>query len=1046
MLSTMLALALTAAPLQNTVQDSAHVVLVATTDVHGHATHWDYLTDTPFAGGLARAGTVIDSLRKRYPGQLVVVDAGDLIQGEPFATYAARIGPRDPHPVVEAMNVIGYDAATPGNHEFNFGLAAMRRAIAGAAFPYVSGNIYTLPADTLTYPPYVVLPRGGMRVAVAGFTTPGVMVWDRENVKGQVRVAPIGASAPPVLRRMRGAADLSIVLIHSGMAGRASYDTAGIGDEDVAASLARMPNKPDLVVVGHSHREMRDSVIDGVHFVQPKNYAQSLSVVHLDAVRRGGRWQLERVRAELVPLADVPPSERVMGRLAKDHAAVRAWVNEPLGTAAGPMPSAMARAEASPIVGFINAVQRQRTGAELSAASAFNLRAGFVQGPIRLADVAAIYPYENTLKAVRLSGGQLKGYLEQSARYFRVDSLGRISLNDSIPGYNYDMVAGATYDIDLRLPPGSRIRNLAVRGRPVGPTDSFTIALNNYRQGGGGGFDMLRGAPVVYDRNENVRDLLVDAIRQRKRIDPKDYAEPSWRIVPAAAAEQVRGLFGAPPPAKVAPRPPRDSIMLRVLATNDLHGALLPRVYAWSKGRPVGGVPVLKAMMDSAEAQCACPTLRLDAGDQMQGTLISNLSEGRATVEAFNGMGLDAAAVGNHDLDWSVPTLRQRMAESRYPWLAANVFDSASGRRPDWAVPYKVLDAGGLRVAVIGYMEPSTKTIVRAEYVRGLTFGRGVAPIRDVLDSVRARKPDVTILLAHLGAFCDTTACTGDVVDLARELGPGSVDLIVAGHTHSLVSTVVAGIPIVEAQSRGTALGIADLVRTPVGTREMKIRVETTWADSTRGDSALAALVETYRVKSDSLASQVVARIKLPLGKDDTEGTGQYPLGNLIADAQRNVARADVAIMNNGGIRSPGLSAGPVNYGQVFSVQPFQNTLLRLKVSGAVLRRALEHALAGDKPDAHVSGMTVRYDASRPAGQRVRGVRLLNGRRLDDRATYSLALLDFLATGGSGFDMFAGAPAERTGYTDVDALILYLKRLGQPVEAPAAPRFVRVAR
>jgi 2',3'-cyclic-nucleotide 2'-phosphodiesterase (5'-nucleotidase family) len=152
MLSPLFALALAAAPLQNTVQDSAHVVLVATTDVHGHATHWDYLTDAPFAGGLARAGTVIDSLRRRYPGQLVVVDAGDLIQGEPFAAYAARIAPRDPHPVVEAMNIIGYDAATPGNHEFNFGLAVMRRAIAGAAFPYVSGNIYTLPADTLLYP------------------------------------------------------------------------------------------------------------------------------------------------------------------------------------------------------------------------------------------------------------------------------------------------------------------------------------------------------------------------------------------------------------------------------------------------------------------------------------------------------------------------------------------------------------------------------------------------------------------------------------------------------------------------------------------------------------------------------------------------------------------------------------------------------------------------------------------------------------------------------------------------------------------------------
>src|SRR5690606_25239101 len=138
-------------------------------------------------GGLTRVATVVDSLRARYPGRVVVVDAGDLIQGDPFAAYWARVAPRDPHPILEAMNLVGYDAATPGNHEFNWGIPTFRQALASAAFPYVSANIRVLPADTLALPPFTVLRRGPVRVAVAGFTTPGVMVWDRENVAGRMR-------------------------------------------------------------------------------------------------------------------------------------------------------------------------------------------------------------------------------------------------------------------------------------------------------------------------------------------------------------------------------------------------------------------------------------------------------------------------------------------------------------------------------------------------------------------------------------------------------------------------------------------------------------------------------------------------------------------------------------------------------------------------------------------------------------------------------------------------------------------------------------------
>jgi 2',3'-cyclic-nucleotide 2'-phosphodiesterase/3'-nucleotidase len=460
MLSLAAALVFAAAPLQ----DTAHVVLVATTDIHGHATDWDYVTDRPFAGGVARVAAVVDSLRARYPGRVLLVDAGDLLQGDPFATYYARVAPTRPHPIIEALNLAGYDAATPGNHDFDWGLPFFQQAVAEARFPYVSANLYLGRSDSLLFPAWRVVQRQGVRIAITGLTTPGTMVWDRDQL-GRARVAPILPAAAPVLEAMRRDADVIVALVHSGLDGRASYDTTGVGDENVAAGLATLPARPDVVVVGHSHREIRDSVIGGVHFVQPRPFGASVSVVHLDLVREDGVWHLKRVRADLVSTRDVAASALLAQRLSAERDAVRTWARTAIGLATVPMRATAARVGAAPVLDFIQDVQRRRTGAPLSAASAFDLRAGFDADTIRVAHVLALYPFDNTLRAIRLSGGQLKAYLEWSARYYQVDPAGRIGLNDSVPGYNYDVVAGASYDIDLRRPVGDRTERARAAGR-----------------------------------------------------------------------------------------------------------------------------------------------------------------------------------------------------------------------------------------------------------------------------------------------------------------------------------------------------------------------------------------------------------------------------------------------------------------------------------------------------------------------------------------------------------------------------------------------------
>src|ERR1051326_8479244 len=273
--------------------DTAHVVIVATTDVHGRALDWDYVRDAASPGGLSRAATALETLRARYPGSLVLVDAGDLLQGNPFAAFYARDDKRQPQPIVDALNALQYDAVTPGNHDFDFGLDFLRRAAGDATYHYVSANVVSDSGKTL-FAPTVMLARGPIKIGITGLTTPGTNLWDRAQL-GRYHVRRIAEAAPGAVAALAGA-DLKIVLIHSGF-GESSYDTTGVGPENDAQAVATASPKPDLVIVGHTHREIRDTVANGVHFVQPKNWARSSAVVDVTLTKAAATGRPRERRA-----------------------------------------------------------------------------------------------------------------------------------------------------------------------------------------------------------------------------------------------------------------------------------------------------------------------------------------------------------------------------------------------------------------------------------------------------------------------------------------------------------------------------------------------------------------------------------------------------------------------------------------------------------------------------------------------------------------------------------------------------------------------------
>jgi 2',3'-cyclic-nucleotide 2'-phosphodiesterase/3'-nucleotidase len=255
--------------------------------------------------------------------------------------------------------------------------------------------------------------------------------------------------------------------------------------------------------------------------------------------RRNGRWHVVSKRSRLVAAVRHREQPVVAAVTQEGHRATIAYATAPIGTTPVAWRADSARVVDTPLIDFILEVERRAAGAQLASTAAFSLEASLAAGPITVARLSALYPYDNTLRAVRLSGAQLRAYLEQSARYYRRNADGSIDVDPDIPGFNYDIVAGVDYTIDVSRPFGERIMTLEFGGRPVAPTDTFTMALNNYRQTGGGGFAMLRDAPVVYDRQLEIRQLLIDEVRRKGTLLPSDYFHPNWRIVPEAAVSRL---------------------------------------------------------------------------------------------------------------------------------------------------------------------------------------------------------------------------------------------------------------------------------------------------------------------------------------------------------------------------------------------------------------------------------------------------------------------------------------------------------------------------
>ena len=514
-------------------QERKTLTVLFTSDIHAHVLPYDDVRERPAAGSVAQVAALVARVRRSTPA-VVVLDGGDAIEGTPLGYYAiAAAGAPGEDPTIAAMNLLRYDAAVVGNHEFNFGLAVLRCSLGQARFPWLAANMSGAAAAGLPVRDEVLLERAGVRVAVLGLTNPNIPHWDPpEHWAGLAFSDPVAAATARVAE-LRARADVVIVGAHSGF--ECDLDTGapdGTEAENVGCRLAQVPGI-DLLLTGHTHRNIPPRAYGRTVVAQPGRWAELVTRVDLELERAGGPWRVVSWRGENLPTAHEEPDPAVVAAVVGEEARVKTELARPLGEL-----TALLRLTALPAgddagVDLIHAVQLDASGAQLSLAAPLGGRGEFPAGEVTPRLAHALYPYPNTLLVVRLTGSQLVDVLEHAVRgWVGVHCAGdgcTLERDPHIPAYSFDTLQGATYLVDPAAPAGRRVRGLRVGGVPVAPEQTLTVAVNSYRAAGGGGYPHLATAPRVKEIDRPVVDLICEYVARHGRVTPA--ADDNWAFV-----------------------------------------------------------------------------------------------------------------------------------------------------------------------------------------------------------------------------------------------------------------------------------------------------------------------------------------------------------------------------------------------------------------------------------------------------------------------------------------------------------------------------------
>lgn len=597
---------------ENTGESTVKLRILETSDIHVNLMNYDYYqTKTDNKVGLVQTATLVNKAREEVKNS-VLFDDGDALQGTPLGDYVANkikdpknpVDPNYVHPLYRVMNLMKYDVISLGNHEFNYGLDYLKEVTSKTKIPVINSNVYRDDHDGNDENdehyfdrPYHILEKEVVdeagqkqivKIGVMGFVPPQIMNWDKANLEGQVKAKDIVETAKKMVPKMKAeGADVIVALAHSGV-DKSGYN---VGMENASYYLTEVPDV-DAVLMGHSHTEVQD-IFNGVPVVMPGVFGSNLGIIDMQLKKVNGKWEVQKKdqpKPALRKITDskgnplVQSDQKLVNEIKDEHEKTIEYVNTPVGETKAPINSYFSLVQDDPSVQIVTNAQKWYVEQELkkpeyekikdipvlSAGAPFkaggrNGAAYYTDipaGTLAIKNVADLYVYPNTLYAVKVNGAQVKEWLEMSAGQFNQIDPKKTEeqplVNIGYPTYNFDILDGLKYEIDVTQPPKydkdgkvvnantNRIVNMTYEGKPVADDQEFIVATNNYR-GSSQTFPGVSKGEVVYQSQDETRQIIVKYMQETPVINPT--ADKNWTFKPIVADKLIT-TFDSSPKAK----------------------------------------------------------------------------------------------------------------------------------------------------------------------------------------------------------------------------------------------------------------------------------------------------------------------------------------------------------------------------------------------------------------------------------------------------------------------------------------------------------------
>ena len=548
--------------------------VVETSDVHGSFFPYDFLNRRPKAGSMARVSSYVNSLRKQYGDRLLLLDNGDILQGQPLSYFSNYIDTTDMNIAAQVINYMRYDAETIGNHDVEPGHQVYDKWVGEVNCPVLGANVIDTRSGQPYLKPYVMLNRGGVRIAVLGMLTPAIPNWLSQDIWSGLRFDEMVATARHWMKVIREEekADVVIGLFHSGKAGGIVTPQY---EEDASEHVARDVPGFDLVLFGHDHTRHNDIVVNSagkrVVCLDPANNAMSVADATIHLSQEKGQWTVDSVAGSVNSVTSQPIDEAYQQHFNAYINKVNDFTNQQIGTFKHTLRTADSYFGNSAFSDLILNLQLQITGADIAFNAPLTFNDSIKAGPVYMSDMFKLYKYENKLYVMRLTGEEIRKHLEMSYDLWfntmkspddHLLLIDRQTYGDAQRmgfknfSFNFDSAAGIDYTVDVTKPNGQKVTILRMsNGQPFDEKRWYKVAINSYR-GNGGGELLTKGAGIpkdslksriVWQSDRDQRYYLMQEIKRLKVLDPKP--NHNWKVIPEtwtqpAAKRDYDLLFG----------------------------------------------------------------------------------------------------------------------------------------------------------------------------------------------------------------------------------------------------------------------------------------------------------------------------------------------------------------------------------------------------------------------------------------------------------------------------------------------------------------------